>query len=477
MQNTDTKIRIVATIGPASESPETLEKLVKAGLDVARLNFSHGSHEEHQNRINNIHKAEKRLKKPIAILADLAGPKIRTGDLSSETVTLEPGKKIILTTEKIEGTAERMSVNYPGLAKDITPGKDILINDGKQRLRVLSVKGTEITCEIIAGGTIRSRRGINLPGTMISMSVVTEKDMKDVKFAIKNKADAFAMSFVQTADDIINFRKSLHKLGSSALIMAKIETEAAIENLDAIIDAADAIMVARGDLAVEIGAERVPFLQKTMIKKAREKGKIVVVATQMLESMIDSPVPTRAEVSDVSNAILEGADAIMLSAESAVGKYPIEAVATMSAIDAETEKHVDHIKRTRRTYAYGGREVVPIVDAITRYTAKTAIDVGAKVIVSLTETGASARLVGRYRTEQPLVVASPHETTLRQVSFLYGAHAMKMPKQKTMDAAITLLRSSLVREGYAKKGDTVVLVAGRNMGVSGGTNSVCAFVI
>lgn len=475
--STAKKIRIVATIGPASEAPEMLEKMVRAGLDVARLNFSHGNHEEHQNRINNIRKAEKRVKKPITILADLAGPKIRTGDLQTETVTLEAGKKIVLTTEKIAGTAERMSVNYPDLTKDIKPGKDILINDGKQRLRVLSVKGTEITCEIIAGGTIRSRRGINLPGTMISMAVVTEKDMEDVKFAIKNKADVFAMSFVQTAQDITDFRKTLHKLGSKALIMAKIETEAAIENLDAIIDAVDAIMVARGDLAVEIGAERVPFLQKTMVKKAREKGKIVVVATQMLESMIESPVPTRAEVSDVSNAILEGADAIMLSAESAVGKYPLEAIKTMTAIDLETEQHVDHAKRVRRKYAYGNRITVPIVDAITRYAAKTAIDIEAKVIVSLTETGNSARLVGRYRTEQPLVVASPHEVTLRQVSLLYGAHAMKMPKQKTMDAAITLLRTSLVREGYAKKGDKVVLVAGRNMGVSGGTNSVCAFTV
>jgi pyruvate kinase len=269
----------------------------------------------------------------------------------------------------------------------------------------------------------------------------------------------------------------LKKLGSKALIMSKIETSSAIDNLDAIIDASDAIMVARGDLAVEIGAERVPFLQKSMIKKARAKGKIVVVATQMLESMIESPVPTRAEVSDVANAILEGADAIMLSAESAVGKYPLEAISTMSTIAIETERHVNHIKRTRRDYAYGNRVIVPIADAITRYAAKTAIDIDAKVIVSLTETGTSARLVGRYRTEQPLVVASPHETTLRQASFLYGAYAMHMSKKKNMDAVIAHLCTALVKEKLAKKGDKVVLVLGMNMGVSGGTNSVSAFTI
>lgn len=454
-----------------------LQKLSSAGLDVARLNFSHGSQDEHQTRINYIREAEKKQKRPIAILADLAGPKIRTGDLAEETVTLVPGKTITLTTRKVVGNAELMSVSYAGLPKDVAPGRDILINDGKQRLQVISIKGTEILCKIITGGTIRSRRGINLPGSRISMSVLTPKDLKDVTFCVKNKVDVFALSFVQTAQDIIDFRAVLKKLKSDALIMAKIETASAIECLDEIIDASDAIMVARGDLAVEVGAERVPHFQKIMIDKAREKGRIVVVATQMLESMIESPVPTRAEVSDVSHAILEGADAIMLSAESAVGKYPLEAVSMMSSIASETEPRIDHLKRTRRNFAYKDREIVPIRDAITRYAAKTAIDIDAKVIVSLTETGTSARMVGRYRTRQPLVVASAHESTLRQSAFLYGAHALHMPKTKNMLEAVEFLRKALVKGGFAKKKDKVVLVSGMNMGVAGGTNSVSAFSI
>lgn len=476
MLTPEKKIRLVATIGPSSESPEMLEKLSRAGLDVARFNFSHGSHAEHQKRFDAVRSVEKRTKKPIAILADLSGPKIRTGDLAEDTVTLVAGRKIVLTTKTVSGTAERMSVSYAGLPKDVSVGKDILLNDGKQRLRVLDIKGTEITCKVVVGGTIRSRRGINLPGTKISMAVLTPKDKLDVAFCVKNGVDAFAMSFVQTAEDIRSFRALLKKLGSKALVMAKIETFSAIENLDAIIDASDAVMVARGDLAVEVGAERVPFLQKTMITKAREKGKVVVVATQMLESMIEAPVPTRAEVSDVANAILEGADAIMLSAESAVGKYPLEAISMMTTIAAETEIHVDHIERTRRRHDYTA-STVSVADAITRYAAKTAIDVGAKVIVSLTETGGSARMVGRFRSEQPLVVVSSHESTLRQASFLYGAHALHMPQKKTMDEVISFLRVSLVRDGYAKKGDKIVLVSGMNIGLSGGTNSVSAFTI
>lgn len=471
------KTRIIATIGPSSESPDVLARLQKAGLDVGRLNFSHGSHGEHAKRIAAIRATEKKTKQSIAILADLAGPKIRTGDLATPTVTLVPGKRLVLTTKNIEGTAERMSVNYPGLPKDLSPGSQVLINDGKQRLHVDKISGTEITCTVEVGGTIRARRGLNLPGTKLSLSAFTEKDLADVRFCVPHGVDAFALSFVQSAEDIHTLRNHLTKLRSKALIMAKIETESAIENLDAIIDAADAVMVARGDLAVEVGAERVPFLQKTIVKKARAKGKIVVVATQMLESMISAPVPTRAEVSDVANAILEGADAVMLSAESAVGEFPEEAVAMLSKIADETELHVDHKKRTRRAYSYGEARTISIVDAITRYAAKTAMDISARVIVTLTETGATARMVGRYRTQQPLVVVSRHEHTLRQASFLFGAHALSMPLQKDMDAVMKFLRRALVKEGYVKKGDRIVLVSGLNIGTSGGTNSVSAFRI
>ncbi|NBV77317.1 pyruvate kinase [bacterium] len=471
------RTRIIATIGPSSESPEKLSLLVRAGLDVARFNFSHGSGAEHQRHFDSVREVESVLKTRVAILADLAGPKIRTGDLATETVTLEEGKRITLTTEQTVGTAERMSVSYEGLVRDVKPGAHIVINDGKQRFLVEEISGNNIECRVLAGGTIRSRRGVNFPGTHLSLSVLTEKDREDVQYCVKQGVDAFAMSFVQSAKDIRDLRILLSELNSTALIMAKIETASAIERLDKIIDEADAIMVARGDLAVEVGAERVPFLQKTMIAKARAKGKIVVVATQMLESMIESPVPTRAEVSDVANAILDGTDAIMLSAESAVGAFPTEAIETMTKIAVETETHVDHNKRTRRSDAYAGFTEIPIIEAITRYAAKTAIDIAATVVVALTETGFTARMVGRYRTQQPLVVVSSNESTLRQTSFLYGAYPLSMPHRDTIPEIIEFLRTDLVRKSYAKKGDTAVLVSGMRVGERGGTDTVSAFVV
>jgi pyruvate kinase len=322
--------KIVATIGPATHSVENLTKLINAGLSVARLNMSHGDHKEHGERIRNIRTASLETSMPIGVLVDLSGPKIRTGELESETVDLIPGKKLILTTEPMIGNADKMSVNYPNLAKELKVGGMVMLDDGRRKLQVLSIKDNEITCKILIGGVIKPRRGVNLPGAYLSISAITEKDKEDLKFAIKNKAEYVALSFVRTAEDV-KYLKSLLPKNYKPLIISKIETEEALREIDGILAESDGIMIARGDLAIEIPREEVPVVQKTLIRKARHMRKMIITATQMLETMIHNPVPTRAEVSDIANAIFDGTDAIMLSEESAMGKYPVGAVRWASA--------------------------------------------------------------------------------------------------------------------------------------------------
>ncbi len=469
------KTKIIATIGPASTSARMLERMIKGGLNVARLNFSHGDFAEHYEKLDLVRKVAKKLGKYTAIMQDLGGPKIRTGDLESEFAILKKGAEIILTTKKIVGTAERMSVNYKGLPKDVERGHRILLNDGKQELVVRKVQGTDIYCKVRYGGKIAGRRGINLPDTTLSLSAFTTKDKQDLEFGLEHNVEFVALSFVQSARDVKALKKVLQEEGSNAMVITKIETSNAIINLDEILEATDAIMVARGDLAVEVGAEKVPMLQKEMVKKANKLGKPAIVATQMLESMTESPVPTRAEVSDVANAILDGADAVMLSGETAMGNYPLETVETMASIAHDTEAHMKFTKRLNKMRTIDICKYTN--EAVAHHAAQIAADVSAKVVVALTETGASARMIAKFRIKQPILVMSRHESTLRQTSILFGAIPVRMGTLRVWNDATKLAARAAKKSGLAKNGDKIVVVSGSIFGKPGETNTLTVVTV
>ncbi len=475
------KTKIVATIGPASESEVMLMSLVKAGVNVCRINFSHGTHEGALTQMKNIRTVAKKIATPIAILQDLSGPKIRIGDFYQESVMLKNGSIFTLTTKLCVGNEARVFVGYKALSKELKKGDTILLDDGKKRLKVLSIAGDDIKCRVIVGGEIKGRRGVNLPGVSLKISCLTSKDKKDILFGIENNVDFVALSFVRRASDIRELREILTKAKSTAKIIAKIETGEAIDNIDAIIAEADGIMVARGDLAVEVPAEEVPILQKMIIKKCNSAGKPVIVATQMMESMIKSPVPTRAEVSDVSNSILDGADAVMLSEESALGEYPVLAVAMMSRVAVMVEKNYPH-----REALYGDifepeigadDENKGVVDAVTFAAVSTASAVGAVAIIALTESGLTARMVSRYRPEQIIIVMSSRRHVIEQLALSFGCFPVHIEKLSTIDEVMKEVRSFVLVNKFAKKGDKVVVTAGVPFGCTGGTNMVLVEVI
>lgn len=465
--NHSKKTKIVATLGPASAQEDVLPKMIDAGLNVARLNFSHGSFEEHQRSLDMVRKFSKKMNSPMAVLQDLSGPKIRIGEFYQERVMLTAGEEFVLTTDKkCIGDEHKASISYTDLHKEIKPGEPILLDDGKKRLEVVKVKGNEIFCKIIVGGETKGRRGVNLPGTDLKISCLTEKDKKDLTFGVKNDVEFMALSFVRKASDIDELRAILKKKKCTAKIIAKIETPQAIENLDAILAAADGIMVARGDLAVEVPMERVPVLQKDMIKRARKLGKPVIVATQMLESMINSPVATRAEVNDVANAILDGTDAVMLSEESTLGKYPVEAVSTMTRIAVYTEMHYPRRNLFKDEDSFTG----VIVDSVTNAVVTTAKEIGAKIIVALTESGSTPRMVSRHRPEHQIVVLSPDEKVQRTMALSFGCYAFKLKAFQNVNQMVDIVKKTLVEQEFAKNGDTFVITAGIPAGKSGGTN-------
>jgi pyruvate kinase len=461
------KTKIVATLGPASAQEDVLPKMIEAGLNVARLNFSHGNFEEHQRSFDMVRKFSKKLGKPMAILQDLSGPKIRIGEFYQERVMLTAGETFVLTTDqKCIGDEHRASISYVDLPKEIKAGEPILLDDGKKRLEVTKVKGNEIICKIIVGGETKGRRGVNLPGTDLKISCLTSKDRKDLLFGVKNDVEFMALSFVRQASDIEELRAILKKKKSKAQIIAKIETPQAIENLDAIVRAADGLMVARGDLAVEVPMERVPILQKDMIKRARQLGKPVIVATQMLESMIHSPVPTRAEVNDIANAILDGADAVMLSEESTLGEFPVESVATMNRIALYTEAHYPHKHIMNDQKSLAGE----VVDSVTNAVVNTAHEIDAKVIVALTESSFTPRMVSRHRPAQHTVVLTPNDRVARKMSLSFGCYAYNVKSFQYVGQVVEQARKILVEQGFAKKGDYFVIAAGVPFGHEGGTN-------
>jgi len=449
------KTKIVATIGPATSSQDMLEKLLKEGLNVMRLNFSHGDFAEHQEKVDNGKKASEKTGLPLAYLQDLGGPKIRIGEFATESgrITIKKGQTFTLTTKPVKGDENIVYVNYKKLPSEIKVGHTVMLDDGKKRMTVTKIKGEEVICKVEVGGELKGRRGVNLPDTDVTISSLTAKDKKDLEFGLNNNIDFFALSFVRRPKDILDLRKILDKAGSKAHIISKVETPQAVENIDEIIKISDGIMVARGDLAVEVPAEKVPLIQKMIIKKCNEAGKPVITATQMLESMITSPVPTRAEVSDVANAILDGTDAIMLSEETTLGQFPIEAVALMTRV----AEHVEHDLVKEVFYKDSARHKMSVADAMTLGAVKTAMQVEATCIVSITNSGYNARVLSRHKPTTPVIVLTPNEVTFQQIQLSWGCHPVMIKEHKSIKDTSALIREVLVKEKIAKKGDQVLV--------------------
>ena len=460
------KTKIVATIGPATTSVAKMEALLKAGLDVARLNFSHGDFAEHQIKIDNLRSAIEKTGISCAVLQDLAGPKIRIGDFKTGSVTLKEGQEFTLTTDKIDGDENRVFINYPMFAKEVSGGHAVFLNDGRIQLEIIEVRGNDVVCKVVVGGEIKGRRGVNLPHSDLSVSSMTEKDHSDIEFGIKNNVDFFALSFVRRSSDVQELRDVLNARKCKAKIIAKIETPQAIANIDDILKLTDGVMVARGDLAIEIPAENVPVAQKMIITKCNDLGKPVITATQMLESMIKSPVPTRAEVSDIANAIFDGTDAIMLSEETALGDFPVESVKMMARVALKVES--DHLymkaekaKRHMKGLAMG------VVDAVTSEAVDVADRIGAKCIVALTRSGFTATMLARYKPMQPLIAFTSNETIARQLLLSYGCVPTINANFSTFFEAMDEIRKFALDKKIAKKGERVVVVAGAPLNTHG----------
>ena len=452
------RAKVVCTIGPASRSPDVLRALVDAGMDVARLNFSHGSHADHAAVVADLRRIADEAGRPLAILQDLQGPKIRLGTLQGGAVQLSTGARFVLTTEEIEGDADRASTTYKALPSDVTQGDDILLSDGLLRLRVDGVNGEDITCTVVDGGHLRQRAGINLPGAELSVPSMTEKDLADLAFGVEQGVDWVALSFVRSAADVDALKAELARLQADAGVIAKLEKPQAIDALDDIVDAADAIMVARGDLGVEMSPERVPFIQKTIIRACAAAGKPVITATQMLESMIENPRPTRAEASDVANAVFDGTDAVMLSGETAMGAHPIHAVQMMHRIVSEAERNVaaqpEMRRRARREAA------LSFSDAIAEAAGQVAADTKAAAIVAFTQSGFSAKLIARSRPQTRIYAFTPHRRVQRRLCAHWGLeprHAAYLERTQDM---IEVVEQQLLEEEIVRGGDSLVFLAG-----------------
>lgn len=464
------RTKIVCTIGPASDSLEVVKKLLIAGMNVARLNFSHGTREEHERRISIIRRAAAETGKNLAIMLDTKGPDIRLGCFKEEPVKLEQGDQVILTTDDILGDRQRIPVNYPGLPGDVRPGDTILLADGLIALTVLSVNGPDVLCQAENEGELTNRKGVNIPGVVVNLPAVTEKDVQDIKFGIEQRLDLLAASFVRKASDVLAIRQILENAAYEMDIIAKIENREAVNNLDEIIKVSDGIMVARGDLGVEIPAEEVPLVQKAIIERCNRAGKPVVTATQMLESMIHNPRPTRAEASDVANAIFDGTDAIMLSGETAAGKYPVDSVETMARIAQRAEAALGYEEMLGKK-----RTVTPqrtVTDAISYATCATAQDLGAAAIITSTESGHTAKMVSKYRPRAPIIAVTPHARVMRKLSLSWGVHPLLASLKNNTDEMIATSIEVSLNAGLIKGGDLVVITAGVPVGVHGTTNLI-----
>ena len=463
------RTKIVCTLGPASDSEEILTKLIENGLNVCRFNFSHGSHEEHKVRMDTVKKVREKLNKPIAILLDTKGPEIRTGQFAEPEVLLEEGNEFTITMKDVIGTKDICTVSYKGLSKDVKPEDMILIDDGLVGLKVKEVNDDDILCIVENSGIVKNHKGVNVPGVKINLPALTEKDIKDIEFGIEEGIDFIAASFVRKASDVLAIREVLENNNATDIkIISKIENQEGVDNLDEIIKVSDGIMVARGDLGVEIPTEEIPIVQKLMIKKCNEAGKPVITATQMLDSMIRNPRPTRAEVTDVANAIYDGTDAIMLSGETAAGKYPVNAVKTMSTIAKRTEEDLDYDEILKNSFT---REK-SVTDAISYSTCSTAVSLDASAIVTATSSGYTARMVSKFRPKVPVVAATISEKAMRQLSLSWGVYPVKAKLGSNTDEVIDYSIKAAQQAGYLKDGELVVITAGVPVGVSGTTNLI-----
>jgi pyruvate kinase len=460
------RTKIVCTIGPASDETSVLISMMEAGMNVARLNFSHGTRNEHARRIVAIREAAGKAGKNIAILMDTKGPEVRLGILE-QPIPLTAGQKVILTTEKVTADSLRLPVTYTNLPREVLPGNVILVADGLIELKVISTTSTEVECEVVHGGEVSSRKGVRMPGVSLKLPAVTEQDKEDILFGIEQGLDFIALSFVRRASDILVVRQILEEKNMEIHVIAKIESREGLNNLEEIIKVADGIMVARGDLGVGIPVEEVPLVQKAIIKKCNQAGKPVITATQMLESMMNNPRPTRAEAGDVANAILDGSDALMLSGETAVGHFPVKAVETMVRIAAKMETALPYDEILERK---GKKLARTVTDAISHATCTTARDLGTAAIITSTQTGHTAKMVSKYRPQAPIIAVTPQAGVLRKLALIWGVQPLLIaPIEDTDDMINSAIEISLV-SGLIKPGDLVVITAGVPAGIHGTTN-------
>lgn len=462
------KTKIVATVGPASNSKDMLRALVKEGVDVFRLNFSHGSHDDHQKVVDAVREINKEFGCSISLLQDLQGPKIRIQEMQPDVV-IERGQELIITTRQLLGNNEIVSTSYTGLPRDVKQGDMILVDDGKIELKVKEVRDVDVVTEVVYGGPLKSRKGINLPFTKVSAPSLTEKDLKDVEFGIKNNLDWIALSFVRKPSDIQELREIINKNKCTSRIVAKIEKPEALSNIDEVIAATDAVMVARGDLGVEIWLEEVPMVQKMLVEKCNKAGKPVIVATQMMESMIENPRPTRAETNDVANAVMDGADAVMLSAETAAGKYPIEVIRSMVRTVASVEKNPNMYYRFREV---NKESPTYIHDNFVLAACKLAKDVGAKAIVGMTQSGYTAFQSSAYRPNANVFVFSSNKSLLTQMNLVWGSQAYLYDKLTSTDETIADVEATLKRDGHVKSGDIMIVLASMPIQEKARTNTL-----
>ena len=456
------RTKIIATIGPASSAPAVIARLIRAGMDAARINFSHGDRKDHISRIGMIRKEARKAGKQIAIIQDLQGPKLRVGDMKDDAAPLRRGDTVMLTSKKLMGTSSIISVTYPRLRKDLKSGDTVLFDDGRLELKVTGKSAAGLICTVVRGGVLKSHKGINLPGSRISLPSLTHKDREDLLFGIEQGVDYVALSFVRSASDIEHARRYIRKHGADIPIIAKIEKPEAIRNLEEIIYAADGIMVARGDLGVEMPPEQVPLLQKKIITACNKAEKPVITATQMLESMIERPQPTRAEASDVANAILDGTDCVMLSEETAAGKYPVQTVEVMARIAVQAETSLSPVQPDR--------DISGIGESVSHAACRAAEEQRAKSIVTFTQSGTTALLVSKHRPTVPVIAATPFETIARRISLYWGVTPIILTTRRTTDDMIATVERAMLKRKLVKPGELIVITAGVPIGVAGSTN-------
>ena len=463
------KTKIICTLGPSTDKGDVLRELIANGMNVARFNFSHGSYEEHGGRLANLKALREELGKPVAALLDTKGPEIRLKEFKNGVEMLEAGQTFTLTTREVEGTKEICSVTYKDLPHDVHEGGTIMLDDGLIMLRIEKVTDTDITCTVLNSGKIKTKKGVNVPGVHLSMPYLSQKDREDIIFGIQNGFDFIAASFVRTAQDVYDIRNLLNEYDSNIRIIAKIENREGVNNIDSILSAADAVMVARGDLGVEIDFTELPGIQKNIIDRSFSSGKPIVTATQMLDSMMVNPRPTRAEISDVANAIYDGTSAIMLSGETAAGAYPVEALKTMSAIAERTENEPHYRDERFKDAAHGQ---ISVSDATAHAACLTARDVNAAAIVTVSESGNTARLLSKYRPTQPIIACVMNEQVQRQLSLSWGITSLLMGPAKSTDELIEMSTALAQKNGYLHNGELAVVTAGVPVGVSGTTNMI-----